>query len=110
MPEQVGIWLWDPIALEWHKAPLSVITVRLVAVGQVVAGHHELYWMMLDPSGGNSDMELTDAIAALGAVVLDHFETARAGEMITFNPPAHFITGIYLETLANMTSIIFGYV
>lgn len=103
-------WLWDPVGGEWHKAPFSVLTVRMVAIGQVIAGHHELYWMSLNPSAGNSAFELTDAIAALGAVVLDHFDSNRDGHILPFNPPMHFSTGIYLETLANTTSITFGYV
>lgn len=107
---QVGSWLWDYVERLWKRAPYDVATVRMVGVGQVIAGHHSLHWMMLDPSAGNSNLELTDDIAALGAVVIDHFETDRAGEMIPFSPPMHFGTGIYLETFDNMTSITFGYV
>jgi len=82
----------------------------MAAVGQVVAGAHKLYWMAMNPSLAASIVEITDAIAALGAVVFDHFDTARDGHMMNLYPPMCFSTGIYLETFTNMTSITFGYV
>jgi len=107
---QEGIWLWNHITNEWEKAPAVVTTIRLVAAGQVAAGAHKLYWLHMNPSAGNSILELTDAIAALGAVIYDDFHTAKEGHIHTLNPPMPFSTGIYLETFTNMTSVLFGYV
>lgn len=110
MPDQF-IWLWDSIAKEWLKAPACVLTKRMVAVGQVVAGAHKLYWMAANPSLAASLFELTNAIAALDpTIVFDHYDTARDGHMMNLEPPMCFTKGIYLETFTNMTSITFGYI
>ena len=108
--EQVGIWLWDDANSVWLPAPACVVTIRMAAAGQVIAGAHKLYWLVTNPGAASSVLELTDAIAALGAVVFDHFDTTRDGHVMSLNPPMCFATGIYLETFTNMTSIIFGYV
>jgi len=108
--EQVAIWLWNDALNKWEKAPSAVVTKRMVAVGQVIAGAHKLYWVSCNPGAGNSLWELTDAIAALGAVVLDCFSTSRESKLGVLSPPMPFATGIYLETFTAITSITFGYV
>jgi len=110
MSEQVAFWEWDATNNIWVKAPAVVITKRIVAVGQVVAGAHKLYWVVANPGVAASLFELTDATAALGAIVFDHFDTTRDGHVLSLSPPMQFVTGIYLETLTNVTSLIFGYV
>ena len=107
---QDGTWLWNHITNAWEKAPAVVTAVRLIAAGPVVAGTHKLYWISLNPGAGNSVIELTNAIAALGVIVFDHFDTSREGHMLSLSPPMQFDTGIYLETLTNLTSAIFGYI
>lgn len=92
------------------RAEIDSTTVRKVAVGQVIAGAHNLYWVACNPAAGNSLWELTDAIAGGGAVVYDHFDTTRDSHHLDFDPPMKFATGIYLETFTNMTSLIFCYV
>jgi len=106
----VLLWLWDHNAGEWQKAPACVTTVRLVAVGQVVAGHHHLYWILTDPSAANNNAALTDDLDGLGAVVLDGFKATQDSFFVPLNPPMCFSTGIYLSVLVGMTSITFGYV
>lgn len=110
MPAKQNIYLWDKAKSAWVEAPACVVTKRLVAAGQVIAGAHKLYWMATNPSAGNSVFQLTDAIAALGVVVFDHFDTTRDGHMMSLWPPMCFSIGIYLETFTNMTSITFGYI
>lgn len=107
---QIGIWLWDYTLNKWVKYPASSTAVRLLGTGQVIAGQHYLCWMTCNPAAGNSLWEVTDAIAAGGAVVIDCFSTSRESKMGSFRPPIYFATGIYLETFTNMTSITFGYV
>lgn len=109
MPEAF-LYLWDYTNRVWVKAPAAVVTKRLAATGEVEAGAHKLYWMVLNPGVANSLIELTDAIAGGGAVVLDHFDTTRDGHVMSLWPPMPFTTGIWLETFTNMTSVIFGYV
>ncbi len=109
MPNRVIIVSSDidiPVAVQ----PSEVTTARLVAVGQVVAGAHKLYWISMNPSAGASVFELTDDITGLTAVVLDHYHAGRESHVFNAQPPMPFTTGIYLKTLTNMTSIIFGYV
>ena len=109
MPGVFG-WLYNYTTEEWERAPSRVSTLRLVAVGPVAAGAHKLYWIKCNPAAVNAAWELTDAIAALGAVVLDTFHASRDGHTVSLGPPMQFDTGIYLETIANMTSMTFGYV
>lgn len=110
MNGHVELWLWDDANRVWVKAPAVVVTKRMVGTGQVIAGAHKLYWMLLNPSAGLSLFELTDDTDGSTAVVLDHFDTSREGHDLPFSPPMPFTTGIYLKTLTNITSITFGYV
>ncbi len=87
----------------------TIVPKRMIATGQVVAGAAKLHWLVCNPSAGLSVWEITDAIAALGAVLLDCYSTSRESKMGIFLPPCPFATGIYLETFTNMTSITFGY-
>lgn len=105
----VELWRWNHITNVWDKVPAVVTTVRMVAAGQVAAGAHKLHWVDCNPSAGNSVWALTDAIAALGAIVLDEFHTARNSHCINLSPPMDFSVGIYLETFTNMTSVTFGF-
>ncbi|MCK4722492.1 MAG: hypothetical protein KAT75_04270 [Dehalococcoidia bacterium] len=95
--------------LKVGRAETDTTTVRVTGTGGVVAGDHYLYWIDCNPGAGNSVWELTDAIIALQAIVLDHFHTGREGHIMTLDPPMHFTTGIYLETFTNMTSMVFCY-
>lgn len=106
----VLLWLWDDANTEWVKAPAVVVPLRLIAAGPVVGGAHKLYWVTMNPSAGLSVFELTDDTTGLTAVVYDHFHTAKEAHHVNLSPPMPFTTGIYLKTLTNMTSIIFGYI
>jgi len=106
----IKLWLWDDAAQEWVKAPASVVTIRLVAAGLIVAGRHKLHWIKCNPSVANSEWALSDAIIALAAVVLDSYHAGREGHTVNFIPPMQFTTGIYLETFTNMNSMTFGYI
>ena len=88
----------------------QVTTRRMVGAGQVIAGVHRLYWIKCNPSVAASVWALTDAIAALGAIVLDSYHASREGHTVNLSPPMPFINGIYLETFTNMTSMTFGYI
>ncbi len=110
MGEGTFLWLWDDANEVWVKAPAVAAVKRIVAVGQVAAGAHYLYWIHMNPSAGNSILVLTDAIAALAAALYDDFHTDKEGHIHQFNPPIPFSAGIYLETFTNLTSVLFGYV
>jgi len=107
---QIGNWLWNHISFLWEKAPACVTTKRLTGTGQVAAGAHKLYWIKCNPGAGNSVWELSDDTTGLTATVLDEFHTSREGHTDNFFPPMPFATGIYLKTVTNMTSMVFGYV
>ncbi len=96
--------------LKVGRAAVGLLTVRMTGTGQVgAAGARKLYWMAVNPSAGNSTIELADAAAGGGAVVFDHYHTDRESHMDTLDPPMEFSNGIYLETFTAMTSVIFGY-
>lgn len=107
---QEGMWEWDEANSEWVKQPAVVTTKRMTATGQVISGAHKLYWINVNPSAGNSLLELTDDTAVSGTVVYDCFHTGKEAHMHSFSPPMPFSDGIYLETFTNMTSVIFGYI
>ena len=90
--------------------PVAVLTQRMVAIGLVVAGAHKLHWISCNPSAGLSVWELSDNALAAGAVVLDHYHTARESHNTNLTPPMQFENGIWLNTFTNMTSMTFGYV
>lgn len=87
----------------------TIVPVRLTGTGLVYNGACKLHWISCNPSAGNSVWALTDAIAAGGAILLDHFYTGKEGHLDILLPPCPFATGIYLETFTNMTSVTFGY-
>ena len=107
---QVALWLWNSITDEWEKAPAVVTTTRLVAEDTGIAGAHKLYWIKCNPGVANSVWALTDAIAAGGVIIIDSFHAGREGHTVNLSPPMNFLTGIWLETFTNMTSMTFGYV
>lgn len=101
---------WGTGVLKVGRAEIDSTTVRKTAVGQVKAAAGKLYWFSCNPSAGNSLIEFTDALAGGGAVVFDHFCTAKESHVTILDPPMKFATGIYLETLTNVTSLVFCYV
>ena len=96
--------------LKVGKGNIGAVPVRKTAVGQVVAGAHELHQLCVNPSAANAALELTDAVAGGAAVLMDMFFTARETHHYVFDPPIPFATGIYLETFTNLTSVLFCYV
>lgn len=95
--------------LKVGRAEVGLNTPRLVGTGQVKASAGYLYWITMNPSAGLSVMELSDDIDGSTAVVYDHFHTSRQSHHVNLDPPMPFSNGIYLKTITNMTSIMFGY-
>ena len=109
MPNKVII-VGSDINVPVSSQPAEVTTIRMVAAGQVAPGAHKLCWISCNPSAGLSLWELTDAIAGGGVVLLDCYSTARETKLGVLSPPMPFATGIWLETLTNVTGITFGYI
>jgi len=101
---------WNHITGAWEKAPAVVTTTKLTAEDTGIAGAHKLYWISCNPSAGNSEWGLTDAIAAGGVILIEHFHTTKESHNTNLIPPMYFATGIWIETFTNMTSITFGYI
>ncbi|KKL71319.1 hypothetical protein LCGC14_2096130 [marine sediment metagenome] len=110
MPEQSNIWLWDAANSVWVEASVVVVTKRMTDTGQVITGAHRLYWVNSTPSAGNSVLEVTDDTDGLSAIIYDCFHTTRESHVHNLNPPMPFSNGIYIKTLTNYGSVIFGYV
>jgi len=103
-------WRWNHIDRVWNKLPAVVTPKRITAIGQVIAGAHNLCWVSMNPSAANSEIALTDDLDGLGATVFDMFHATRDHMHMVLTPPMPFTTGIYVKTLTNFTSLIFGYV
>ncbi len=117
-----GIWIWDASTEDWVKANadlngnlrteenhVGIAPDRKTATGLVNSGATRLHWIVVNPSGGNSVLELADATTAGGTVVIDFFHTARESGQHNFVPPALFSTGLFIETFTNYTAVAFGY-
>jgi len=87
----------------------TIIPKRMTAVGQVAAVPAKLHWMTMSPTAAASLIELIDSLTAAGAVAWDMTHGVNSAHHMNIMPPMPFATGIYLKTLTNMTSIIFGY-
>jgi hypothetical protein len=105
----VTTWGWDPVHSRWEKIPISATNVRKTATGQVYLGGALLHWIIINPSAPNALLEITDASAGGGAVILDFFLANRNTLCFTMAPPEDFTTGVWLETFTNLTSVCFGY-
>jgi len=90
--------------------PEAVVTVRLVAAGQAIAGAHKLYWVACSPDSPGAEWTLTDDIGIGGDVVYDHFDSDKESEHLKFDPPMQFTKGIWVEKFDHMHSLTFGYV
>ncbi|MBA7551629.1 hypothetical protein ES705_44177 [subsurface metagenome] len=104
------LWEWNYILDKWEKVPASVLSIRKVGAGLVIAGAHKLYWISCNPSVAASEWELTDDLDGSGDIELDHHHPERESHNTNLVPPKQFTTGIYLKTYTNMTSITFGYI
>jgi len=91
------------------RAEVGLSTLRRTDAGQVKASAGKLYWMTMNPSAANSVIELTDDTDGLGAIVWDMTHGANSAHHMNIDPPMEFANGIYLKTLTNFTSVIFGY-
>ena len=108
MDNQVAIWHWNEATHEWEKGQLGIETVRLLGAGLVRAGSCRCYFIHTNPSAINSSWSITDAVAALAPIKLDSFQATRDSEHCVFNPPMQLTTGLFLEAVANQTSVVFG--
>lgn len=104
-----GIWLWSPAESKWIKSPADCLTVRLTAAGQAYLGLCRLHWVIANPSALLGAIEITDDADGLSAIKVDLFSTARDSNIVNLTPAMKFVTGIYLKTFTNMTSVVFGY-
>ena len=116
----VFLWLWSGIkpvlalcsaagALRTVRATLPITVTRITADGAVTASATTLYWLHSNPSGGNWVLDITDDDDGDSAIVFDDFGVARESQFHNFDPPIPFANGIYIKTLTNITSILFGY-
>jgi len=90
--------------------PEAVVTKLLDAEDEFIPGAHKLYWISCNPSAGNSEWGLSDAIIAAQPILLEHYHTTRESHNTNLIPPMQFNTGIYIEKFVAMTSMTFGYV
>lgn len=90
--------------------PTFVYTKRAVGVGSVIAGVHNLYWIVCSPDSAGSEFELTDNTVAGGTEVYCHFDSDRHSEHLTLSPPMQFTKGIYVSKFDKIKCLHFGYI
>jgi len=98
--------------LKVGRAEVGLTRTRVTATGQIgTAGAHDLYWLtIVNNSAANGYIAITDAQAAGASVVWDIAVLAGDSKHVVFDPPLEFATGIYLETVTNVTAVIAGYI
>ncbi len=120
MADKTNIWIWNGTIwvranadssgnLRTEENHVGIAPDRKTATGLVNSGETRLHWIVVNPSAGSSNLELTDAVAGGAAVQIDLFHTTRESGQHNFIPPALFSTGLWIETLINYTSVVFGY-
>ena len=115
-------WIWDNPNERWVKVlgassgiviscrcANTITDKRMTLPGLVVSGGVYLFWLTFNPAGGGAKIELTDAVEAGAAIKWDFLGEKTGGNHLSFDPPLHFVNGIYLETAAELLSAIFGY-
>jgi len=100
---------WGVGILKTGRAPIDSTTLRVTAAGAVVAGAHNLYWISCSPDAPGAEFTLTDATEALQDVVFDHFDPDKHSEILNFDPPIKFATGIWVEKFDHIHSLVFCY-
>ena len=75
----------------------GILTARVTGAGLVYTGACYIYWITLDPSAatGTTKWSITDAL--------------QKGMHINFSKPMKMETGIYAETVTNLTAATIGY-
>jgi len=91
------------------KGNIDATLVRVTATGSVAAGARLLHQMCVNPSAASAVLEITDATIAAQPLAWDMFFTARETHHYVFDPPIPFTTGIYIETLTGITSVMLCY-
>lgn len=115
-------WIWSNPLEDWVKALASseglvvstrceqtLSTIRKIAAGPVLSGAYHVYWLTFNPDGGGAYIALTDALASGSPIKWDMNGEKVGGQHITFDPPMIFESGIYIESWAAISSVIFGY-
>jgi len=100
---------WGVGILKTGRAPIDSTTIRKTVAGAVVAGAHNLYWISCSPDAPGAEFTLTDATEALQDVVFDHFDPDKHSEILNFDPPIKFATGIWVEKFDHIHSLVFCY-
>lgn len=86
----------------------GILTVRVTAAGLVYTGPCLIYWITLDPSGATIVLDLSDGVAA-GTTKWSVSDALQDGLHINFGKPMEMATGIYAETVTDLTAATIGY-
>ena len=89
--------------------PTFVYTIRATGTGLVLAGVHNLYWIVCSPDAAGSEFELLDNTILAGTEVYCHFDSDRHSEHLTLSPPMQFTFGIYVSKFDKIKCLHFGY-
>jgi len=96
--------------LKVARASAGLSTTRRTTVGAVKASAGVLYWISIYPSAASWAVGLDDSLDGSAATKWDMGGADANGLHIVFDPPIPFTTGIYVETMTNITSITAGYI
>lgn len=119
---QLPVYLWGYNGSTWDRlrtygtgilkvgrAEVGLSTIRRTGTGQVKGSAGKLYWMTMNPSAAASIIELSDDTDGAGAIVWEMVHGVNSAHHMNLDPPMEFANGIYLKTLTNFVSVIFGY-
>ena len=92
----------------WKTNQDKLSLIRKTATGSVVSGACKLYWMTIAPSGATTVLDISDGTSS-GTTIWSWQDVVGTGPHLSFDPPMPFATGIYIETLTDITAVTFGY-
>jgi len=91
--------------LKVGRAEIGATHHRATAIGIIAAGGRKLFWICARPSAANWVVGFTDTLIAGQPVKFDAGGAAVEMTHHNFDPPIEFGTGLYLETLTNVTAL-----
>ena len=83
--------------------------IRPTSTGLKVTGKCNLHWITLVPSATASVISLTDSLVAGAPQAWGFYRATRDSSHISFEPSLVFSTGLYVQTLTNISMVIIAY-
>ena len=86
----------------------GILTARITAAGLVYTGPCLIYWISCQSSAAAWVIDISDGVAT-GTTKWSLGSALQVSQHVNFGKPMKMETGIYAETVTNMTAVTVGY-